>query len=174
VYFVAAVTAVYCKVEKEKADEEHEYFDIYAVGVRGQTSIFHNVKFTGSNSTNTRRTFTAMLLPLHGQLISDTRDEEECSHLLPWLSQKAGTEISSHLTIGKSVYGRSLFASKPIQAGDYILKIPKSAHLTADNLHPSVSSFLGEGISDRVKLALVVLLHQKLGQVTHPLAPPTD
>ncbi|GKD26068.1 hypothetical protein Tco_1232282, partial [Tanacetum coccineum] len=39
-------------------------------------------------------------------------------------------------------------------------------HLTADNLHPSVSSFLGEGISDRVKLVLVVLLHQKLGQAS--------
>ncbi|GKE13743.1 hypothetical protein Tco_1421320, partial [Tanacetum coccineum] len=70
------------------------------------------------------------------QEVPHSVDEEECSHLLPWLRQKAGTEISSHLTIGKSVYGRSLFASKLIQAGDCILKIPKSAHLTADNLHP--------------------------------------
>ncbi|GJT05142.1 SET domain-containing protein [Tanacetum coccineum] len=93
-------------------------------------------------------------------------DEEECSHLLPWLRRKAGAEISSHLTIGKSVYGRSLFASKPIQAGDCILKIPRSAHLTADSLHPSVSSLLGEGFADDVKLALVVLQHQKLGQAS--------
>ncbi|PWA94972.1 SET domain-containing protein [Artemisia annua] len=96
--------------------------------------------------------------------------DEECSHLLPWLRQKAGAEISSHLTIGKSVYGRSLFASKPIQAGDCILKIPHSLDLTADNLHPSVSSLLGEGVDDDVKLALVVLLHQKLGQASE-LAP---
>ncbi|PWA42380.1 SET domain-containing protein [Artemisia annua] len=62
--------------------------------------------------------------------------------------------------------GGGLFASKPIQAGDCILKIPRSAHLTADNLHPSVSSLLGEFVDDGVKLALAVLLHQNLGQAS--------
>ncbi|GKB04115.1 hypothetical protein Tco_0832258 [Tanacetum coccineum] len=43
---------------------------------------------------------------------------------------------------------------------------PISEHLTADSLHPSVSSLLGEGFADDVKLALVVLQHQKLGQAS--------
>ncbi|KAL8247633.1 hypothetical protein R6Q59_008849 [Mikania micrantha] len=92
--------------------------------------------------------------------------EDECGDFLTWLRQKAGAEISSVLSIGNSIYGRSLFACKPIQAGDCILKIPYSVQLAPDNLHPSINSLLGKYVSDVAKLALVVLLHQRLGQAS--------
>ncbi|XP_076913871.1 fructose-bisphosphate aldolase-lysine N-methyltransferase, chloroplastic-like [Bidens hawaiensis] len=92
--------------------------------------------------------------------------DEECAGFLPWLRQKSGAEISSVLSIGKSVYGRSLFACKPVQAGDCILKVPYSVQLAPDNLHPSISSLLGEEVSNVAKLALLNLLHQSLGQAS--------
>ncbi|XP_050122492.1 uncharacterized protein LOC126599678 isoform X7 [Malus sylvestris] len=48
----------------------------------------------------------------------------ESDDFLPWLERKAGAEISSALSIGKSAYGTSLFASKSITAGDCVLKVP--------------------------------------------------
>ncbi|KAJ0657712.1 putative [Ribulose-bisphosphate carboxylase]-lysine N-methyltransferase [Helianthus annuus] len=92
--------------------------------------------------------------------------DEEFGDFLPWLRQKSGAEISSGLSIGKSIYGRSLFACKPIQAGDCILKVPYSVQLAPDNLHPSINSLLGEDVGNVAKLALVILLHQRLGEAS--------
>ncbi|CAK9155095.1 unnamed protein product [Ilex paraguariensis] len=83
---------------------------------------------------------------------------------LPWLEQKAGAEISSVLSIGKSAYGRSLYASKPIQTGDCILKVPYSVQLAPENLLPAINYFLGDGVGNVAKLAIVILVEQKLGQ----------
>nr|XP_043633824.1 ribulose-1,5 bisphosphate carboxylase/oxygenase large subunit N-methyltransferase, chloroplastic [Erigeron canadensis] len=103
------------------------------------------------------RSFTA--LAHADQVPVDT----ECSEFLPWLTHKSGTEISSVLSIGKSNYGRSLFACKHIQPGDCILKVPFSMQLAPDNLLPSISSLLADDINNVAKLALFILLHQKLG-----------
>ncbi|CAI9304379.1 unnamed protein product [Lactuca saligna] len=80
--------------------------------------------------------------------------------------QKAGEEISSVLPVGKSIHGRSLFPCKPIHAGDCILKVPYTVQLAPDNLLPSVSSLLGDDVTNVAKLALVILMHQKLGQAS--------
>ncbi|KAJ0690377.1 putative armadillo-like helical protein [Helianthus annuus] len=90
----------------------------------------------------------------------------QCGDFLPWLRHKSGAEISSVLSIGKSIYGRSLFACKPIQAGDCILKVPYSVQLAPDNLHPSINSLLGEDVGNVAKLALVILLHQRLAEAS--------
>ncbi|KAM0064609.1 putative [histone H3]-lysine(4) N-trimethyltransferase [Helianthus debilis subsp. tardiflorus] len=90
---------------------------------------------------------------------------KECGDFLPWLRRKSGAEISSVLSIGKSIHGRSLFACKPIQAGDCILKVPYSVQLAPDNLHPSINSLLGEDVGNVAKLALVILLHQRLAEI---------
>ncbi|CAI9273491.1 unnamed protein product [Lactuca saligna] len=92
--------------------------------------------------------------------------DEDCTDFLPWLRQKAGEEISSVLSVGKSIHGRSLFACKPIHAGDCILKVPYRMQLAPDNLLPSISSLLGDDVTNVAKLALVILMHQKLGQAS--------
>nr|GEV66447.1 hypothetical protein [Tanacetum cinerariifolium] len=92
--------------------------------------------------------------------------DNECNDFLPWLRRKSGADISSQLTVGKSSYGWSLFACQPIQAGDCILKVPYSAQLAPDDLHLEVSSVLGEDVGNVARLALVILLHQKLGQAS--------
>ncbi|XP_010253403.1 PREDICTED: fructose-bisphosphate aldolase-lysine N-methyltransferase, chloroplastic isoform X2 [Nelumbo nucifera] len=89
--------------------------------------------------------------------------QDECKDFLPWLRRKSGTEISSILSIGSSVYGRSLFASEFIQAGDCILKVPFN-QITPDNVLPEINSFLGKDIGNTARLSIVILVEKKMGQ----------
>ncbi|KAK7270113.1 hypothetical protein RIF29_23025 [Crotalaria pallida] len=91
-------------------------------------------------------------------------DNCDCDGFLPWLERKAGSTISSSLYIGKSSFGRSLFASKIIRTGDCILKVPYSVQVTADNLLPEIRSLISEEVGNIAKLAIVILIEQKLGQ----------
>lgn len=92
-------------------------------------------------------------------------DDEDCFDFLPWLRRKSGCDISSFLSIGNSsTYGRCLFASKCIYTGDSILKVPYSVQLSPDNLPPQIKSSLENEVSDNAKLAIVILVEQKLGQ----------
>ncbi|PSS33456.1 [Fructose-bisphosphate aldolase]-lysine N-methyltransferase [Actinidia chinensis var. chinensis] len=90
--------------------------------------------------------------------------DEECDDFLPWLERKAKVEISSVTSIGKSAYGRSLLASKSIQTGDCVLKVPYSVQISPDNLLPEISSLLPEEVDNVSKLAIVILVEQKMGQ----------
>lgn len=90
--------------------------------------------------------------------------EEDCDDFLPWLEQKARVKISSFLSIGKSTYGWSLFASKPIQYGDCILRVPYSVQISPENTPLEITSSLDDGIGNVGKLAIVILAEQKMGQ----------
>ncbi|GAB4854881.1 hypothetical protein Ancab_023467 [Ancistrocladus abbreviatus] len=90
--------------------------------------------------------------------------DEGCCDFLPWLEEKAGAEISSTLSIGKSCHGRCLLASKFIQTGDCMLKVPFSVQLSPDNIPQEIKPLLGDGIGDVAKLAIVTLLELKRGQ----------
>ncbi|XP_041011953.1 uncharacterized protein LOC121255599 isoform X4 [Juglans microcarpa x Juglans regia] len=90
--------------------------------------------------------------------------DEDSDDFLRWLEQKAGSQISSVLSIGKSAYGRSLFASKTIQTGDCILKVPYSVQVTPAHLLPEIKSLLGNEVGNIAKLAIVILVEQKFGQ----------
>ncbi|EEF37318.1 Ribulose-1,5 bisphosphate carboxylase/oxygenase large subunit N-methyltransferase, chloroplast precursor, putative [Ricinus communis] len=59
---------------------------------------------------------------------------------------------------------RSLFASKSIQTGDCILRVPYSAQIASDNLLPELSDLLGDEVGSVAKLAIVLLVDQKVGQ----------
>ncbi|KAJ4719777.1 fructose-bisphosphate aldolase-lysine N-methyltransferase, chloroplastic [Melia azedarach] len=83
---------------------------------------------------------------------------------LPWLERKAGVEISSFLSIGKSAYGRSVFASQKLRTGDCILKVPFDVQLSQDNLRPKIKSLMGDEIGNVAKLAIVILFEQKMGK----------
>ncbi|KAF8397579.1 hypothetical protein HHK36_016499 [Tetracentron sinense] len=89
---------------------------------------------------------------------------KEFDEFLPWLRRKAGIEISSVLSIGNSVYGRSLFASKFIQAGDCVLKVPFNVQITPVNVPPEIDSFLGDEVGNVARLAIVILVEQKMVQ----------
>ncbi|KAJ6902010.1 ribulose-1,5 bisphosphate carboxylase/oxygenase large subunit N-methyltransferase [Populus alba x Populus x berolinensis] len=100
--------------------------------------------------------------------------DEECVDFLPWLERKAGVEISSKLYVGKSAYGRSLFASKSIQTGECILRVPYNVvslltHSTAAIAHQIIyfqkfASLLDNEVGNVAKLAIVILIEQKRGQ----------
>ncbi|KAJ1436413.1 SET domain [Sesbania bispinosa] len=90
--------------------------------------------------------------------------DDHCDEFLPWLERKAGSRISSSLSIGKSSYGRSLFASKIIQTGDCILQVPYSVQITADNLPPEIRSLISEEVGNIARLAIVILIEKKLAQ----------
>ncbi|KAF8008880.1 hypothetical protein BT93_J0010 [Corymbia citriodora subsp. variegata] len=93
--------------------------------------------------------------------VSPRGDEEECGDFLPWLERKAGVEVSSCLSIGKSAYGRSLFSSKAIRAGDSILKVPFNVEISPDDLLPEIRSCK---VGNVAKLAAVILKELKMGQ----------
>ncbi|KAJ1400225.1 Rubisco LSMT, substrate-binding domain [Sesbania bispinosa] len=90
--------------------------------------------------------------------------DDHCDEFLPWLERKAGSTISSSLSIGKSSYGRSLFASKIIQTGDCILQVPYSVQITADNLPPEIRPLISEEVGNIARLAIVILIEKKLAQ----------
>ncbi|XP_010669749.1 uncharacterized protein LOC104886907 isoform X2 [Beta vulgaris subsp. vulgaris] len=95
--------------------------------------------------------------------VSKCRDEN-CDDFLPWLEKKAGAQVSSVLSIGKSDYGRSLFACKTIQAGDCLLKVPFTAQISPDNVLPEIKPLLADAVGTVAKLAVVILVEQKKGQ----------
>uniref|UniRef100_A0A7C9AA87 SET domain-containing protein n=1 Tax=Opuntia streptacantha TaxID=393608 RepID=A0A7C9AA87_OPUST len=90
--------------------------------------------------------------------------DEDCDDFLPWLEKKAGMEISSVLSIGISKYGRSLFASKNIEAGDCPLKVPFHVQISPDNMLPEIKSLIGDEVGHTAKLAVVILHEQRKGQ----------
>ncbi|XP_028126635.1 fructose-bisphosphate aldolase-lysine N-methyltransferase, chloroplastic isoform X4 [Camellia sinensis] len=84
----------------------------------------HRPLFTLSN----RPSITKLKLSTFSSVEVSCSSDEECDNFLPWLERKAGTKISSVLSIGKSAYGRSLLASKSIEPGDCMLKVPYNVH----------------------------------------------
>ncbi|WCJ19438.1 SET domain-containing protein [Euphorbia peplus] len=96
---------------------------------------------------------------------------EQSQDFLPWLEKKAGVQVSSKLYIGKSPYGRSLFASQNIQTGDCILRVPYSVQIASNSLLPELSVFLDNKIGSVAKLALVLLLEQKVCKEESEWAP---
>ncbi|PIN12453.1 rubisco methyltransferase [Handroanthus impetiginosus] len=87
---------------------------------------------------------------------------EDDNEFLPWLEHKAGAEISSALSIGRSSYGRSLYAAKDIKTGDCLLKVPYSVQLATDNLPPEITCLLGDEVGNVAKVALLILHEKKL------------
>ncbi|KAJ6820091.1 uncharacterized protein M6B38_399290 [Iris pallida] len=90
----------------------------------------------------------------------------KCDEFLPWLQQKTGHEISSMLSVGFSTCGRSLLASQPIQPGDCLMKVPYSAQITTDKIHPELEPLLADNVGDISRVAVVLLAEKKLGQLS--------
>ncbi|RDX75472.1 Histone-lysine N-methyltransferase setd3, partial [Mucuna pruriens] len=103
-------------------------------------------------------------LNFYSLALSKPQFSSKYDEFLPWLERKAGSTISSSLFIGKSSYGRSLFASKIIQTGDCILKVPYRVQITADNLLPEIRSLIGDEVGNIAKLAIAILIEKKLDQ----------
>ncbi|XP_047170678.1 ribosomal lysine N-methyltransferase 4 isoform X2 [Vigna umbellata] len=111
-----------------------------------------------------RRSLRCLHLSFCSFSLSKSQFSANCHEFLPWLERKAESAVSSSLFIGKSSYGRSLFASKTIQTGDCILKVPYRVQITADNLPPEIKSLIGEEVGNIAKLAIVILVEKKMGQ----------
>ncbi|KAL7253051.1 hypothetical protein ACSBR1_007551 [Camellia fascicularis] len=111
-----------------------------------------------------RPSITKLKLSTFSSVEVSCSSDEECDNFLPWLERKAGMEISSVLSIGKSAYGRSLLASKSIEPGDCMLKVPFNMQIAPDNLLPEINSLLPDEVSNVAKLAIVIIVEQKMGQ----------
>ncbi|KAJ6901993.1 hypothetical protein NC651_019703 [Populus alba x Populus x berolinensis] len=61
-------------------------------------------------------------------------------------------------------FQKSLFASKSIQTGECILRVPYNVQIAPDNLLPKVASLLDNEVGNVAKLAIVILIEQKRGQ----------
>ncbi|CAL5363555.1 unnamed protein product [Camellia sinensis] len=58
----------------------------------------------------------------------------------------------------------SLLASKSIEPGDCMLKVPYNVQIAPDNLLPEINSLLPDEVSNVAKLAIVIIVEQKMGQ----------
>ncbi|KAF3494203.1 hypothetical protein DY000_02056231, partial [Brassica cretica] len=111
--------------------------------------------------------------------------DKDCIGFLPWLEQVAGAKITNTLSIGKSVYGRSvmslllsllplcdclfildrtLFASKVIHGGDCNLKVPFNAQITPDELPSDVRVYLTDEVGNIGKVATLLMIKRNTGQ----------
>ncbi|KAG8375372.1 hypothetical protein BUALT_Bualt10G0093200 [Buddleja alternifolia] len=90
--------------------------------------------------------------------------DKDCNDFLPWLEHKAGAEISSALSIGKSSYGKALYAAKDIHIGDCLLMVPYSVQLASDNLPSEITCLLGDEVGHIAKVALLILHEKMLGK----------
>ncbi|KAM7262967.1 hypothetical protein ACFE04_000650 [Oxalis oulophora] len=93
---------------------------------------------------------------------------DEDYDFLPWLERKAATTISSLVSIAKSSSygerGKCLLASKPIRAGDCLLKVPFHVQLSPHNLPPDINASLGDNkVGNFSKLATLLLIEMNLG-----------
>uniref|UniRef100_M4CSE8 SET domain-containing protein n=1 Tax=Brassica campestris TaxID=3711 RepID=M4CSE8_BRACM len=119
-----------------------------------------------------RRTFTSSLakrFSFNAQPLTESQAQaaldKECIDFLPWLEQVAGAKITNTLSIGKSPYGRALFASKVIHAGDCILKVPFNAQITPDELPTDIKVSLTDEVGNIGKLAALVMIEINAGQI---------
>ncbi|CAL9207464.1 unnamed protein product [Musa hybrid cultivar] len=134
------------------------------VGVRIarlSTSLFRYPHFPPVSSTSRR--FRCNLSPSAASP-EDCELNEESDEFLRWLRQKAGSEISSALSVGNSIYGRSLFASKNIKSGECILKVPYIAQITSENISGEIKLLLPRDIENVSRLAVVLLAEKKHGE----------
>ncbi|CAN8268072.1 unnamed protein product [Cochlearia groenlandica] len=119
---------------------------------------------------NPRRTFHSLAKGFtfkekqHSDTKSQVSLDKECVDFLPWLEKMAGEEITNSISIGKSIYGRSLFASKPIHAGECILKVPFIAQITPHELPLDIRLSLKDEVGNIGKLAVVLMIEKKKGQ----------
>ncbi|XP_010427256.1 PREDICTED: ribulose-1,5 bisphosphate carboxylase/oxygenase large subunit N-methyltransferase, chloroplastic-like isoform X2 [Camelina sativa] len=114
-----------------------------------------------------QRSFSSLAkcLRLTGKLPMEPQTQASLDKdFLPWLEQIAGSKITNTLTIGKSTYGRSLFASKVIHAGDCMLKVPFKAQITPDELPLDIRVSLTDEVGNIGKLAAVLISEKKTGQ----------
>lgn len=70
------------------------------------------------------------------------------------------------LSVGFSTRGRSLLASQPIQPGDCLMKVPYSAQITTDKMHPELEPLLADNVGDISRVAVVLLAEKNLGQLS--------
>eukprot|EP00250_Pteridium_aquilinum_P014189 c21832_g1_i4 orf=157-1884(+) len=98
---------------------------------------------------------------IQGQICPASGEE---NYFKIWLRSRGEDEACSTLMMGKSSHGRGLFASRPILAGECILRISKHLVITPDNLCNEVKHLLHEGISSCARLALFILAEQYAGQ----------
>ncbi|KAJ3676661.1 hypothetical protein LUZ60_004073 [Juncus effusus] len=89
---------------------------------------------------------------------------KEHDGILQWLTQKAGTEISSVLSLGTSDLGWSVYASKPIREGDCIMKVPYNVQISVKNLPSEIMSLIPNEIDFESHLAVVLLAELNLGE----------
>lgn len=118
-----------------------------------------------------RRTFTSSLakrFSFNAQSLTESQAQaaldKDCIDFLPWLEQIAGAKLTNSLSIGKSPYGRALFASKVIHAGDCILKVPFNAQITPDELPTDIRVSLTDKVGNIGKLAALVMIEINAGQ----------
>ncbi|KAL2613202.1 hypothetical protein R1flu_024894 [Riccia fluitans] len=83
---------------------------------------------------------------------------------LDWLKERGQRDAYASTTVGISAHGRALFATRPIQAGERVLRVSRDLLITPDKLPAEVTKLLPQDVSEWARLALFLLAEQHKGQ----------
>lgn len=103
---------------------------------------------------------THTLLQVHGAPV------KEHSEFVNWLHARGEDDTCHALTVGMSDHGRALFAARPIQVGERVLRVSLNLMITPDKLPAEVIELLPAGVSEWARLALFILAEQHRGETS--------
>ncbi|KAG6546684.1 hypothetical protein Mapa_011873 [Marchantia paleacea] len=89
---------------------------------------------------------------------------KEQVEFLDWLKERGQRDAYLSTTVGISTHGRALFATRPIQAGERVLRVSRDLLITPDKLPKEVTKLLPQDVSEWARLALFLLAEQHKGQ----------
>ncbi|CAM6009308.1 unnamed protein product [Sphagnum balticum] len=92
--------------------------------------------------------------------------QQDQSEFVTWLRGRGEDDACSALTVGMSTHGRALFATRPIEAGERVLRVSGNLIITPDKLPMEVLELLPKGVSEWARLALFLLAEQHIGQAS--------
>ncbi|BBN05392.1 hypothetical protein Mp_3g12710 [Marchantia polymorpha subsp. ruderalis] len=95
---------------------------------------------------------------------------KEQVEFLDWLKERGQRDAYLSTTVGISTHGSAeivpvaLFATRPIQAGERVLRVSRDLLITPDKLPKEVTKLLPQDVSEWARLALFLLAEQHKGQ----------
>lgn len=91
---------------------------------------------------------------------------KEHSEFVSWLHARGEDDTCHALTMGMSDHGRALFAARPTEVGERVLRVSRNLMITPDKLPTEVIELLPAGVSEWARLALFILAEQHRGQTS--------
>ncbi|CAM6101597.1 unnamed protein product [Calypogeia fissa] len=161
------------------SEEEHGCPGKISKGVETELSSLFKRKYSTMLGTLSRARRSMICLPHPAAVCSNVRTRivnpvaqvqpvsfREQVEFLDWLKERGQEDAYQSTTVGISAHGRALFATRPIQSGERVLRVSHDLLITPDKLPKEVLEFLPKDVSEWARLALFLIAEQHKGQMS--------